>query len=123
MIFDQGLVANQNNAFQWQYKTAGNIHGFKECVDTLKIIFPSVVAPHRYNEIFNLVHHARLENIFEKLIIIDRSACFDFNDYSTVIAHGICIEIFILAVSASKENWDLNLFFLLFPRLHLKSER
>ena len=78
-----------------------------------KLLFATVqegiLVQNRNNKIFYFIHHACLENIFQKLIVAYSSSSFYLNDNLVVIAQRICCERFVNFIILAKQNRDINL--------------
>jgi len=68
-------ITNQQDALQWKLKSPADIERLKKTFDFGKIIRTTVSVAHGYREMKNIVHHTGLEDILEKLIIVDSPTC------------------------------------------------
>jgi len=68
------------------------------------------------------VHHARLKDIFEELVVIDRPTGLDLKDPSAAGRVGVGVEAFQYLAFASEEHMYDHLAFGGFPFLDSKSE-
>jgi len=63
--------------------------------DFFEIILLSISLTHGNAQIVDPMHHARLKQIFQKLVVVHRSPSFDFNDETLLFTIGIRIERFL----------------------------
>jgi hypothetical protein len=59
-------------------KSATYIERFKKAFNLGKVIRAAINVTHSYRKMKNVMHHARLKNILEKLIVVNGTARLDF---------------------------------------------
>jgi hypothetical protein len=70
----------------------------------------------------DIVHHARLKNIFEELIVINRPACFDFKNPSLTGRMGVGVETLQYLAFSPEKNGNNYLSLRGFSLLNSKSD-
>lgn len=104
-------VSNQDNPFQWKLKTAVDIQCLKEIEDGIKVGMPSVVVANCYYQIVHTVHHTRLENILQKLIVGIGAPRFNFNYNPAIIADSIGVKEFVNTIVQAEQYRHLDFIF------------
>lgn len=68
------------------------------------------------------MHHARLKNVFEKLIVVDGPPCLDFQYPAKAGCMRVGVEALQYLVFSSEKHLDNDLVFGGFPSFDSKSE-
>ncbi len=63
-------ITNEQNALQRKLKSSANIERLKKLLNLGEIVRTAIRIANRYSEMKNIMHHARLENILKKLIVV-----------------------------------------------------
>ena len=103
-------ISDQEDSLKRKLKAPTNIKCFKEVLDGGKIIRTAVCVTYRDRKIENPMHHARLENIFQELVVRHCPPSLNFKHPSLVGGVGISIEALLFLTSVSKKHRDFNLF-------------
>jgi hypothetical protein len=70
----------------------------------------------------NVMHHASLKNILEKLIVVNGTTCLDFKNPSLAGGMGVGVEALQYLAFAAKKHGNNYLFFAGLPFLDPKSK-
>jgi hypothetical protein len=85
-------ITNEQNALQWKLKSPADVERLKKTFDFSKIVGITIGVPNSDRKMKNVVHHARLEDIFEKLIVVDGSTCLDLKDPPLTGSMSVSVE-------------------------------
>ena len=108
-------ITNEQNALKRKLKPPTDIQGLKKAFNFGKIVRVSICVADGYREVKDVMHHTRLKNILEKLIVIDGPACLDFKDPSLTGGMGVSVEALQYLAFAPKKNGTTILSSLDFP--------
>jgi hypothetical protein len=115
-------ITDEEDALQRKLESSANVERFQKALHLREVIRPAIRVSHRYREVEDVVHHASLKNILQKLIVIDGSTGLDLKDPSAAGCMGVRVEAFqYLALAPEKYGYDY-LAFGGFPFLNSKSE-
>ena len=115
-------ITNEQNALQRKLKSPADIQRLKKTLDLGKIVRTAICVADSYRKMKNVMHHARLKNILEKLIVVNSPTCLDFKNPSLAGGMGVGVETLQYLAFAPKKHWDNYLVLRGFPFLDLKSE-
>ena len=116
------LVTNEQDTLQWELKSPANVKCFKKTFDFGKIVGIAIRVANSYRKVKNVVHHARLKNVFKKLIVIHRSTRLDLENPSFRRGVSIGVEALKYLAFAAKKHRNYNFVFAGLPFLHPESE-
>src|SRR5689334_2755930 len=68
----------------------------------------------------NVMHHARLKDIFEELIVVNGPPCFDLKNPSLTDGMSVSIEALQYLAFTPQKHWNNYLVFLRIPLLYAK---
>jgi hypothetical protein len=102
-----GSITNEKDALQRKLKPPANVERFKKTLNFGEIVRIMIRVAHCYRKMKNIVHHARLKNILEKLIVVNGSACLDFKNPPFASRMGVSVETLqYLALPPKKHGHD-----------------
>jgi len=116
------LVTNEQNALQRKLKSPANVEGLKKIFDFSKIVGIAIRVANSDRKVKNVVHHARLKNIFEELIVVNRSTCLNLENPTLSWGVSIGVEALEYLAFAAKKYGDNYFVFAGLPFLYPKSE-
>ena len=101
----------RNHVTEWLDPTAhGEITAIRQVCQELgvfnlgKIVRTPIDVAHGYREMKDVVHHASLEDVLEKLIVVDCPACLDLKNPASFPRVGVCIEALQYLLSYTHEK-------------------
>jgi hypothetical protein len=103
-------------------KSPANIERFKKTFDFGEVVRAAICVADSDPEMENVVHHARLKNILEKLIVVNGPARLDLKYPSLTGCMGVSVEAFQYFTLAPKKDGDNDLVFAGLPLLDSKSQ-
>src|ERR1017187_6946423 len=115
-------ITNEQNALQRKLKSPADIQRLKKTLDLGKIVRVAICVADRYRKMKNVMHHARLKNILEKLVVVNGPTCLDFKNPSLTGGMGVSVETFQYLAFAPKKHGDNYLVFEGLPFLDPKSQ-
>ena len=115
-------IANEQNAFERKLKPSADIQRLKKTLDFGKIVRVSICVTDSYREMKHVMHHARLKNIFEKLIVVNGPASLDFKHPSLTGGMRVSVEALQYLAFAPKKHGNNYLVFAGLSFLDPKSE-
>ena len=88
-------------------KSPADVQRLKKILDLCKIIRTAIGVADGYCEVKNVVHHTRLKDVFEKLIIVNRPTRLYFKNPPFIGGMGISVETFqYLAFPPEKHRYN-----------------
>ena len=100
-------ITNEKDAIQRRLKPPANVERLKKTLNFGEIVRITIRVAHCYRKMKNIVHHARLKNILEKLIVVNGSACLDFKNPPFASRMGVSVETLqYLALPPKKHGHD-----------------
>ena len=115
-------ITNEQNALERKLKPPADIQGLKKALDFGKIVRISICVADGYRKMKNVMHHARLKNVLEKLIVVNGPTCLDLKYPSLTGGMRISVETLQYPAFAPKEHGDNYLVFNGLTFLYLKSK-
>ena len=85
-------ITNEKDGLQRRLKPPANVERLKKTLNFGEIVRITIRVAHCYRKMKNIVHHARLKNILEKLIVVNGSACLDFKNPPFASRMGVSVE-------------------------------
>ena len=103
-------------------KSPADVESFEKTLDFGKIVRIAIFVAHGDRKMKNIMHHARLKNIFEKLIIVNRPTRLDLKNPTLDGGMGVSVETLQYLASPSKEDRNNYLVLDGLPLLDSKSD-
>ena len=69
-----GLIADEHDSLEWQRKSAADVERLHERVDAPEIVAAAVVIAYAQGQVVDTVHHGRLKDVLQELVIDNCSA-------------------------------------------------
>jgi hypothetical protein len=120
--FSVWSITNEQNALQRKLKSPADVECLKETLNFGKIVRITIVVAHSYRKMKNVMHHARLKNILEKLIVVNGATRLDLKNPPFSCGVGVSIETFQYLAFAPKKHWNNYFVFAGLPFLDPESE-
>src|ERR1035437_5683204 len=115
-------ITNEQDALQRKLKSPADIKRLKKTLDLGKIVRIAICVANSYRKMTNVMHHARLKNILEELIVVNGSTRFDFKNPALTGGVSVRVETLQYLAFAPKKHGDDYLVFDGLPFLDPKSE-
>ena len=103
-------------------KPPANIQRLKKTLNLGKIIRIAICVTDSYGKVKNIVHHACLENILKKLIVVNGPTCLDLKNPSSTGSMGVSVKTLQYLTFAPKKDGDDYFVFDGLPFLDPKSK-
>src|SRR5260370_31064976 len=107
--FAPSLVTYEHYPFQREQQPIANVKRLQKGMHNLKVVMSPIVIPYGEDKVFNIVHEASLENVFEELVGHNCPAGFYLKNDPTIGTQAVGIERFVDMVIQSKEHRNRNL--------------
>ena len=84
-------ITDEQNTLERKLKSPADVQRLEETFNFGKIIRIAIYVADRYRQMKNIMHHAGLKNVFQKLIIINGPAGLNFKN--PPLTGRVCISI------------------------------
>jgi hypothetical protein len=85
-------------------ESPADIKRLKKIFNLGKIVRITIAVAHGYRKMKNIMHHAGLKNILEKLIVVNSPTCFDLENSSLTHSMGVSVETLQYLAFAPKKH-------------------
>jgi hypothetical protein len=110
-------IANEQNAFQRELKSPADIKRLKKVLNLGKIVRLAICVAYGDREVQNVMHHARLKDVLEKLVVIDGPTCLYLKNPSLTGGVSVSVETLQYLAFAPKKYGNNYLAFARLPSL------
>ena len=115
-------ITDEENPLQWKLKSPADVERLKKALNFGKVVRIAIYVAHSYRKMKDVMHHAGLKNILEKLIIVNGSTCLNLKDPALGDGVSVGVETLQYLAFATEKHGDNDLVFARLAFLHLKSE-
>src|SRR5580704_3677858 len=98
------LITNEQNALQRKLKSPADVERLEKTFNFGKIVRITICVANSYREMKNVLHHARLKDIFKELIVVNGPTCFDLKNPTLTCGMSVSVETFQYLACAPKEH-------------------
>jgi len=99
-------ITNEQNAPERKLKSPAYVERLKKTFNFGKIGRTTICVANSYRKMKNVMHHARLKDIFEKLIVVNGPTCLYLENPSLAGGMSVSVEALQYLASAPKEHGD-----------------
>jgi hypothetical protein len=92
IAFSACSITDEENTLKGKLKSPADVERLKKTFNFGKIVRITICVADSYRKVENIMHHASLKNIFEKLIIINGPTRLDLKNPPLTGGMGVSIE-------------------------------
>ena len=104
-------ITDEQNTLQRKLKSPADIQRLKKTLNFGKIVRVTIYVADSYRKMKNIMHHASLKNIFQKLVIVNGATCLDFKNPSLACRMCVSVEALQYLAFATKKHGNNYLVF------------
>jgi hypothetical protein len=104
------LVTNEQNPLKGKLKPPADIERFKKTLNLGKVVRFAIGVADSYRKMKNIVHHARLKNVFQKLIVINSPTGLDLKDPPRTEGMRVSVETHIKTLPLRPKSTGTTIF-------------